>query len=98
MPTRFHCDYCTDAHAEILLDKLDDICARCNGIVECVTICEDCRTHDALEGSDQCLLCLTEMIVSDPKEFDGLGRALKDIVGRELARRCGVWFLKRQAA
>jgi hypothetical protein len=98
MPVRFECFYCNDAHAEILLDKLDDVCARCDGICSRVTVCEDCRTHDSVEGSDQCLQCLSDMIVADPGEFDGLNETLRAMVARELAYRLRARLSVRQAA
>lgn len=84
----FNCGPCLiDGYASI--DGLP-ICNSCNDVAETIFLC-DCGNAECADGADQCVSCICDSLVKDPKELDGIYGSLKTAVLIELVRRleCG---------
>jgi hypothetical protein len=70
----------------------------CKGECEEIHVCDVCDTREAAEGADQCVNCISDAVVADPRELDTIFGSLKDAVTKELARRARPYLTMRQAS
>jgi hypothetical protein len=93
---RFECLYCHLPEAICDRDYDDPVCTECNSSLDKILLCECGR--DAAMGCTDCNECLADLVIADPKEFDGLAREIQVEVAKVLAGRLKPWLRVPQAA
>lgn len=97
--TAYRCEYCKNDHASAR--ETDDglmVCTFCDDVVTRRFICEICRERDCANGAEQCLECIADQVVGDPRELDSCSKDLQGEVARVLAKRLKPFMRHRQAA
>jgi hypothetical protein len=97
-PAAFRCEYCKNDHAEAReVDGLM-VCNFCDDVVTRRFVCDVCHTRDCANGAEQCLECIADQVVADPRELDTCSKDLKAEVALVLAQRLKPFMRQRQAA
>lgn len=92
----FSCFHCGTVDA---IDAGADMaCPHCDEVCTTVYICRVCDTDEVHEGCEECLDCIVDAVVADPRELDSLTAELVVEVAKELAERNRPFLRQRQAA
>lgn len=95
----YRCEYCKNDHASAR--ETGDglmVCTFCDDVVTRRFICDICNERDCTTGADQCLECIADQVIEDPRELDSCSKDLQAEVARVLAKRLKPFMRQRQAA
>jgi hypothetical protein len=94
----YRCDYCKNDNAEAREVEGLMACNACDDLVTRRSICDVCHDRDCAGGAEQCLECIADQVVADPRELDTCSKSLQAEVARVLAQRLKPFMRQRQAA
>jgi hypothetical protein len=95
---RYRCEYCKNDDASVFADGDLMVCTFCDDVCSRRFICDVCEEHDCANGAEQCLECIADQCVEDPRELDSCSKELQAEVARVLAKRLKPFLRQRQAA
>lgn len=97
-PAVYRCDYCKNDDAQVRHDDGLAICVFCDDVCTRRSICDICHDRDVANGSDLCIECLADYVVSDPDELHGCSKSLQAEVAHVLAKRLKPFLRQSEAA
>lgn len=95
----FRCPGCTAQPCDVSFDAEGyELSVCCDEYAETLWMCETCSEREAHAGCDQCLECIIDAVIADPREIDQCAPSLQVEIARELANRLRPFLSRRQAA
>jgi hypothetical protein len=70
----------------------------CDEICERVWLCTECGINEQHGGVDQCMECLCDSVIADPREIEQCNTKLQGEIAKALAERLRPWLRQVQAA
>jgi hypothetical protein len=70
----------------------------CNEVCERVWVCETCGDREQHSGDTNCLSCICDAVIADPRELEQCSLKLQGEIAKELAGRLKPFLTRRQAA
>jgi len=94
----YRCESCDNNRAVTIADGEDRLCIVCQDVVARSHFCHTCDARLVTHGADQCLECIADMVIEDPRELECCTEDLQRAVARVLAERLKPFMRQRQAA
>lgn len=96
--TVYRCEYCKNDDARARETADGTVCIDCDDVLTRRFLCDVCGERDCANGAEQCLECIADQCVEDPRELESCSTPLQAKVALVLAKRLKPFLRQRQAA